>query len=301
MAQKDYYQIMGLTRDASDKDIKMAYRRLARKYHPDLNKESNAEEKFKELGEAYEVLRDPAKRKAYDQYGADWEFAGQRGQSSTQSPGFDWQNYRGAQAGFDFDPEIFESIFGGRGFHHAPQAGQDVQGRIEISLEEAYHGAVKEIQLALNHHAKAETIRVKIPAGVKAGQQIRLAGKGQPGHAGAPKGDLLITIELAKHPLFDVIGNDIYLTLPVTPWEAALGATIAVPTLAGKVDLKIPPHSQGGQKLRLKQRGLAGATPGDQYVLLKIMIPQPTTDAQKALYQQLAQDLPFNPRAHMGV
>ena len=294
MDYKDYYKIMGLSRDASEKDIKMAYRRLARKYHPDLNKEANAEEKFKELGEAYEVLKDKEKRKVYDQYSVDWN-ARQRGQSSARQTS--WEDlYDNGNAQYSHD--FFESLFGGAShFRQQPRSGQDFHGKVNVSLEEAYQGTSKELHLG--HQGKGQTLKVKIPAGVKSGQQIRLAGQGGLAMAGGPSGDLYLTIEVDKHPLFDVMDNDIYLTLPVAPWEAALGGVIVVPTLGGNVDLKIPPDSQGGQTLRLKKRGLQGKTPGDQYVILKIVIPQPTSDAAKALYQRMAETMPFNPRAKM--
>jgi len=284
MAHKDYYKIMGVPQDAAEKDIKMAYRRLARKYHPDLNKEADAEEKFKELGEAYEVLKDAEKRKAYDQFGPDWNHSFQQPHAH-DSATHTWKN-------FEFDSDLFESILGQR--FRQKQSGADLQASINISLEEAYHGVEKNIQL------QGSSLRVKIPSGIKAGQKIRLAGKGQPGTSGAPSGDLFITIQINKHPLFDIKGNDIYITLPVTPWEVALGSSVVVPTLSGKVDLKIPAGSQGGQTLRLKKRGLPGKTPGDQYILLKIVIPQPKTAEQKSIYQTMAERMPFNPRAKMG-
>lgn len=294
MDYKDYYKVMGVERNASAKDIKMAYRRLARKFHPDISKESNAEEKFKEVGEAYEVLKDPEKRKIYDQYGKDWEQA-QRTQQS--SHGFHDQG----NANYQYSEDFFESLFGGSPhFRQQRQTGPDFHGNVSISLEEAYKGAVKELHLP---HAQSgrQTLKVKIPAGVKSGQQIRLAGQGGAGRVGSAAGDLYLTIQVDKHPLFDVMGNDIYITLPIAPWEAALGCTVVVPTLGGKVDLKIPAGSQGGQTLRLKKRGLPSSTPGDQYILLKIIIPQPTTEAAKALYKKMAEEMPFNPREKMGV
>jgi curved DNA-binding protein len=301
MEYKDYYKVMGLAREASTNDIKTAYRRLARKYHPDLNKEPGAEEKFKELGEAYEVLKDPEKRKMYDQYGRDWELNQRARTSSGTQHRHTWSNV-GPDAQ-QFDADFFESLFGGRGFREQPVSGSDLHGTINISLEEAYHGAVKELHLpaADTGHKAAQNLKVKIPAGVHSGQQIRLAGQGSAGLHGRARGDLYLTVQVNKHPLFDVLGNDIYVTLPVTPWEAALGSNIMVPTLGGKVDLKIPAGSQGGQKLRLKKRGMPGATPGDQYIILKIIIPQPTSDAAKALYQKMADEMPFDPRAKMGV
>ncbi|KTC66421.1 DNA-binding protein DnaJ (plasmid) [Legionella adelaidensis] len=295
MSYKDYYKIMGVNRDASEKDIKMAYRRLARKYHPDISKEPNAEEKFKELGEAYEVLKDPEKRKTYDAYGEDWNVH-QRGQySSGQNP---WQTEEGVN--YQFDPDFFESLFGG-GFRKQQRAGADYNSNISISLEEAYKGTVKDMLLPGSPGKEPQTLRVKIPAGVKPGQQIRLAGKGASGFNGGKAGDLYLTVQLEKHPLFELIGNDIYLTLPVTPWEAALGATITVPTLGGKVDLKIPPGSQGGQILRLKKKGFSGGQEGDQLVTLKIVIPQPATESAKELYKKMAQEMPFNPREKLRV
>jgi curved DNA-binding protein len=297
---KDYYKIMGLNENATEKDIKLAYRRLARKYHPDLNKEANAEERFKEMGEAYEVLKDPVKRAEYDnyrKYGAPHQQ--QQGQST-------WHNeHRGPfqSQGAQFNDDFFESIFGHSRYQQQPMAGQDYQGKINVSLEEAFHGTVKSIQIPVEkgEEVTMQTLKVKIPAGVKSGQQIRLAGQGAAGYHGGPRGDVYITIQVEKHHLFDVLDNDIYLSLPVTPWEVALGSTITVPTLGGKIDLKVPPGSQGGQKLRLKHRGLPGKTPGDQYVVLKISTPPATTEEAKKLYQQMAETMPFNPRHHMGV
>ena len=296
MSQRDYYQVMGLSREASAKDIKTTYRRLARKYHPDLNKESNAEAQFKALGEAYEVLKDPVKRRAYDQ-GAREEQAFHQQQQAHQTQA----NHQGFYGGMSdtMNADLFESLFGGGRFRDAKQAGADIQGTLHVSLEEAYHGTMKMIDLP-SANAGVQRLNVNIPAGIKSGQPIRLAAQGAPGFAGGPKGDLYLTIEVDKHPLFDVMGNDIYLTLPMTPWEAALGTTIKVPTLGGSVELKIPPGSQGGQTLRLKKRGLQGKVPGDQYVLLKIMIPTPKTEADKACYQTMASLMPFDPREKWG-
>lgn len=302
MDYKDYYKVMGLSRDATDKDIKSAYRRLARKYHPDLNKEADAEAKFKELGEAYEVLKNPEKRKIYDQYGKDWEL-NQHARASQESHAHAWGGGRageGPQNARDF----FESLFGAPPFQEQNVTGADLRGSIRIKLDEAYFGTVKELHLPADNAAQVgkQSIRVKIPAGVKEGQQLRLAGQGAPGMPGGAKGDLYLTINIDKHPIYDVMGNDIYITLPIAPWEAALGATVVVPTLGGNVDLKIPAGSQGGQKMRLKKRGLrSGDVPGDQYVLLKIVIPQPATEADRALYTEMAKEMPFNPREKMGV
>ncbi|HBD7076433.1 TPA: DnaJ domain-containing protein [Legionella pneumophila] len=294
---KDYYKIMGVSQDASEKDIKMAYRKLARKYHPDISKEPDAEERFKEMAEAYEVLKDPKKRSEYDQYLKYKEF-------NLQSDGFTGRRTQEQPfQEFHFDSDFFETLFGHSRYQQQPMTGQNYHGKITISLEEAYHGAVKNLQVPVEQgtETKIQTLKVKIPAGVKSGQQIRLAGQGGSGSGGGARGDLYLTVEVMKHPIFDVMENDIYLTLPVTPWEAALGATVVIPTLAGKIDLKIPPGSQGGQKLRIKNRGLPGSPPGNQYVLLKIITPPAQTEEAKALYKKMAEVMPYNPRKTMGV
>ncbi|BCA94518.1 cytochrome c biogenesis protein [Legionella antarctica] len=296
---KDYYKIMGVNQNASEKDIKIAYRKLARRYHPDISKEPNAEEQFKEMGEAYEVLKDPAKRAEYDQYLKNREFIQKQGtQQSTSHRGRAYQSQGG-----QFDSDFFESLFGHARYQQQPMAGQNYEGKISISLEEAFQGATKSLQIPVEQgsETRTQTLKVKIPSGIKSGQQIRLAGQGAPGISGGPRGDIYLTVEVMKHPLFDVMGNDIYFTLPITPWEAALGATIVVPTLGGKIDLKIPAGSQGGQKLRIKNRGLPGSAPGNQYVLLKIITPPASTEEAKELYQKMAQVMPFNPREKMGV
>ncbi|CZG27843.1 DnaJ C-terminal domain-containing protein [Legionella pneumophila] len=294
---KDYYKIMGVSQDASEKDIKMAYRKLARKYHPDISKEPDAEERFKEMAEAYEVLKDPKKRSEYDQYLKYKEF-------NPQSDGFTGRRTQEQPfQEFHFDSDFFETLFGHSRYQQQPMTGQNYHGKITISLEEAYHGAVKNLQVPVEQgtETKIQTLKVKIPAGVKSGQQIRLAGQGGSGSGGGARGDLYLTVEVMKHPIFDVMENDIYLTLPITPWEAALGATVVIPTLAGKIDLKIPPGSQGGQKLRIKNRGLPGSPPGNQYVLLKIITPPAQTEEAKALYKKMAEVMPYNPRKTMGV
>ncbi|HAU3890232.1 TPA: DnaJ domain-containing protein [Legionella pneumophila] len=294
---KDYYKIMGVSQDASDKDIKMAYRKLARKYHPDISKEPDAEERFKEMAEAYEVLKDPKKRSEYDQYLKYKKF-------NPQSDGFTGRRTQEQPfQEFHFDSDFFETLFGHSRYQQQPMTGQNYHGKITISLEEAYHGAVKNLQVPVEQgtETKIQTLKVKIPPGVKSGQQIRLAGQGGSGSGGGARGDLYLTVEVMKHPTFDVMENDIYLTLPITPWEAALGATVVIPTLAGKIDLKIPPGSQGGQKLRIKNRGLPGSPPGNQYVLLKIITPPAQTEEAKALYKKMAEVMPYNPRKTMGV
>jgi len=316
MEYKDYYKIMGLSKDATQDEIKRAYRKLARKYHPDVSKEANAEAKFKELGEAYEVLKDPKKRAAYDQVGRGW----QDGQPFTPPPdwGFDFgadQGFAGARPSGGFS-DFFEALFGGgfgrgRGGAWSRQTqvqGSDQHAKIQIDLEDAYRGAVNLISLNIPQTdsqdrlvSNVRTLNVKIPKGIKAGQRIRLAGQGMPGFGGGGNGDLYLEIEFKPHRYFRADGRDIHLELPVTPWEAALGATVPVPTLGGTVELKIPAGSQAGKQLRLKGRGLPGATPGDQYVTLKIVTPSARTDEAKALYEKMAKVMPMNPRAAMGV
>ena len=314
MRYKDYYKVMGIARDASQDDIKRAYRKLARKYHPDVSKEKDAEEKFKELQEAHEVLKDPAKRAAYDQLGADWR----PGQDFRPPPdwgqGFEFSRGRrgAADAGdfSDFFAELFgeRSPFGGAGgpARHGrtrASAGQDHVARVDIDLEDAYRGATRDIELrspevTADGHVvvKPRTLRVTIPAGVVEGQQIRLAGQGSPGVGGGPPGNLLLEVAFRPHPRFRVEGRDVTLTLPVAPWEAMLGETVAVPTLGGPVDMKLPAAARGGQRLRLRGRGLPGPTPGDQYVVLEIVLP-PDSPRARQLFEQMKRELPFDPRA----
>ncbi len=283
MRYKDYYKVMGVARNASQEDIKRAYRKLARKFHPDVSKEKDAEEKFKELQEAHEVLKDAEKRAAYDQLGADWR----PGQDFRPPPdwgkGFEFSRARGGGQGpggfSDFFSELFgeRSPFGGRtqggarpgrGFS---AAGQDHVARVEIDLEDAYRGSSRNVELrspelTADGHVvvKPRTLRVTIPAGVTEGQQIRLAGQGSPGSGGGSSGDLYLEVSLRPHPRFKADGRDITLALPVAPWEAALGETVSVPTLGGPVDMKLPVGARSGQKLRLRGRGLPGPTPGDR-------------------------------------
>lgn len=293
MEYKDYYKIMGVSRDASDKEIKMAYKRLARKYHPDINKEPDAEDKFKELGEAYEVLKDPEKRKIYDNYGNNWQ-AYQQGAEGAQQPGPDHSQ-------FHFDEDLFETLFG-KGFRQQQyrSQGRDLKASISITLDDAYSGTEKQIQLPIDgKHPQA--IKVKIPKGIKDKQQIRLQGMGARGLNGGVNGDLYLEVHILKHHLYDIKGDDIYLTLPITPWEAALGARVKVPTMSGFVDVKIPPNSQSGQKLRLKNKGMIhGKTTGSQYIILKVVVPEPKNDEDKALYEKMANIMSFNPRRKLG-
>lgn len=312
---KDYYKIMGVARDASQDEIKRAYRKLARKYHPDVSKEADAEALFKDLGEAYAVLKDPEKRAAYDQLGAGWK-AGQDFQ-----PPPDWDagfEFSGGFAGADAPPysDFFESLFG-RGFtsgqRDGRQAGIHVHGedhhaKVLIDLEDAYRGAARSISLrapeldSTGHvSTRLRTLNVKIPKGVKQGQRIRLAGQGSPGIGKGQAGDLYLEIEFNPHSLYRVEGRDVYLELPVAPWEAALGATVKVPTPDGPVDLKIPKGTTRRRKLRLQKRGIPGEPPGDLYVELVITLPPAESDTARQLYQKMQQDLAYNPRSKLGV
>jgi curved DNA-binding protein len=301
MEFKDYYSIMGVSRDATQDEIKRAYRKLARRYHPDVSSETDAEARFKEIGEAYEVLKDPEKRAAYDQLGTRWR----AGEEFRPPP--DWDaNFAFGGGGFTDSEaagfsEFFESLFGHTGpwrrEHGAGvrMRGQDNHAKILVGLEDAYHGATRMITLRVPEltpdghvRTRERQLNVRIPKGIKPGQHIRLAGQGAPGVGGGPAGDLYLEIEFKPHRL-------------LAPWEAALGVTVAVPTLGGTVDVKIPRGSVAGSKLRLKGRGLPGKPPGDQYAVLRIVTPPAKTAAAEALYRQMAKELAFNPRANLGV
>lgn len=293
MEYKDYYKILGVSRTATPEEIKKAYRTLARKYHPDVSKEENAEEKFKEVGEAYEVLRDKDKRAQYDQFGGQFR----HGQSFSPPPG--WEENLGGFGQGNFS-SFFENMFGGMGGMGGGRSdnffarGEDVNAKITISLEDAFHGANKSIRRPAGA-TQTGTVSVKIPAGIEPGKKIRLTGQGKAGMNGKP-GDLYLEIQIAPHSLYRLDGKDVYLDLPIAPWEAALGAKITAPTLAGKISLNIPAGARSGQKMRLKGRGLPGKTAGDQFVVLQIMTPPANTAEAKKFYQQMAEKLPFNPR-----
>ena len=309
MEYKDYYKIMGIDRGASQDEIKRVYRKLARKYHPDVSKEANAEESFKDVGEAYEVLKDPDKRAKYDQYGQYWKT---QGQGYNPEQGDQQQQYQGYKtsdmSGFE---DFINTLFRQRNQQQQHTAyydqGQDIHAKLSISLEDSFTGAEKTLQLQTpgldsqgNMTQQVHAIRVKIPKGIGNKQQIRLKGQGSKGH-GHKAGDLYIEIHIAPHPFFHIQGKNIYLKTPISPWEATLGATIKVPTLAGHVNLKIPKLSQSGKQMRLKGRGLPGDPPGDQLLTIEIVIPTTENEQMVKLYEQMAQLTQFNPREKLGI
>lgn len=293
MQFKDYYETLGVEPGAGDAEIKGAYRRLARKFHPDVSKEAGAEDKFKAVNEAYEALRDPQKRAAYDQLRA----RGYRPGDEVQPPpggfgggggfgGADFDEiFAGGGAGGGFS-DFFEQMFGrgrgrGGGFGGGAAQGRgDTRAKLAVSLESVYEGNAARISVG------DRTLDVRIPKGIKPGQVIRLAGQGPAARDGS-RGALLLEIEYAAHPQFEVDGRNIIHVLPVAPWEAALGATVSVPTLGGPVELKIPAQSESGRKLRLRGRGLPGTPPGDQIVELEILSPKPHTSEQRAAYEAM--------------
>jgi curved DNA-binding protein len=312
----DYYQVLGVEKDATADEVKRVYRKLARKYHPDVSKEPDAEKKFKEVAEAYEVLKDPEKRAEFDQLR---KYGGTAGQEFRPPPG--WQRNAGFRAEDDHGDaahfsDFFSEIFGGR----APSAraggpsgaagfamrGEDYTYRIEVSLEEAYSGGTRSLSLSTPEvssggrlHEKSRTLTVKIPAGVTDGQKIRLKAQGGSGIGGASAGDLYLEILIAPHRRYTVEARDINLVLPISPWEAVLGAKVEVPTLGGSVQLSIPAGAKAGQRLRLKGRGLPGNPPGDQYVVLEIAVPTELNEKQRELFEQLRASITFNPRSHL--
>jgi curved DNA-binding protein len=311
MEFKDYYKILGVASDAETDEIKRAYRKLARKHHPDLNKEAGSEDKFKEIGEAWEVLKDPERRKQYDQLRA----GGWRQGEDFQPPP-DWTGGFGpagageGPSGFTDFSEFFENLFGGGmgGRRQRSARGQDIHARVEIDLETAYSGGRRRITLSRAEPGpdgrlsrRQQNLEVNIPAGVVPGQQIRLSGQGEHGINGGPSGDLFMEVVIQPHRLFELEGRNVHLTLPIAPWEAALGAKVNVPTLGGKVAMNIPAGASSGKRLRLKGRGLPGKSPGDQVVTLKVVVPKASSERQRELYEQLEREQAFDPRADMGV
>jgi len=332
---QDYYEVLGVPRTATADDIKKAYRKLARKYHPDVNPgDQSAEEKFKQVGEAYEVLSDPEKRKRYDQLGEHWK----GGADFTPPPGWeggrvefgDFSDLFGAERSTGGFSDFFETLFGSRRGRRSgagfAMRGQDVEAAIELSLEEAHHGTTRTITLQTTAVCptcngsgvrenqpcatcrgagvvtRPKTLDVTIPAGVRHGSVMRLAGQGEAGTGNAPAGDLLLHVQLRPHPLFHVLEEgDVEIELPVAPWEAALGAKVRVPTIEGSVDMMVPAGTQGGQRLRLRGQGVQrrGSGRGDQYVRLKLVNPPSLTASERALFEQLAAASHFNPRELM--
>jgi curved DNA-binding protein len=322
MEFKDYYAIIGVARDATAEQIKQAYRKLARKYHPDVSKEPDAEARFKEVGEAYEVLRDAQRRVAYDQLGS----GPPPGESFRPPPDFgSGFEFRGAgqpgpgeagSAGFEGDPsDFFESLFGragaGRGGFGGAQRsgrGEDHHARITVDLEAALEGGTRTLTMRVPDVAedgrplvRERTLNVKIPRGIQAGQHIRLAGQGSKMPGEKQAGDLFLEVSFAPHARYRPDGRDLYLELPVAPWEAAVGATVPVPTPGGTVELKIPPDSKAGARLRLRGRGLPAKPPGDLYAVLQIALPPADSDSARAAYSAFAAAAAFNPRSSLGV
>ena len=312
MEYKDYYQTLGVSKTASEDEIKKAYRKLVRKYHPDVSKEPDAQKKTQELNEAYGVLGDAEKRAAYDDLGRGRQF--RAGQEFRPPP--DWgRGFGGAGAGgqpghggfgdadsSDFFADLFANLGGRRRQQYTPQRGDDSHAAITIDLADAYHGATRNISLMVADRdaqdrivTRERTLSVNIPKGVTAGQQLRLSGQGQRGEAGP--GDLYLEIQFRPDPRYRVDGRDVFETVPVTPWELALGADIEVATPSGKVTVSVPAGSQSGRKLRLRGRGIPGKEAGDLYLLLEVVLPPANTDKARELYQTMAREMAFNPRA----
>ena len=299
MKYQDYYQILGVTRDASNADIKKSYRKLARKYHPDVNKDDSAEEKFKEINEAYDVLKDAEKRSAYDRFGNDWKHGHEFNPGGfTGGGGF---------AGGDFS-DFFESIFSGGSPHGSPfrqprQKGADHHLKLDITMQEAYQGGSKTIQFSQKAaggdrlaRPELKKLKINIPKGVSSGQKIRLTKQGQAAPDGGEAGDLYLEMNILPHRFFKLDNRDVTLRLPITPWEAVEGAKLKVPTLDGDVELKIKPGVQSGQKMRLKGKGMPGPTPGDQFVEILIQTPPADNEKAKKFYKEMQKQFDFNPR-----
>jgi curved DNA-binding protein len=311
MQFKDYYAALGVERSADTQTIKRAYRRLARKYHPDVSNEPDAEARFKEVAEAYEALSDPEKRAAYDQVSQRW---------SSGAPPPDWDagfefsgRDAGAGDGADFS-EFFEALFGRRGGvpypghgrdHARSERGEDHHAKLLIEIEDAYRGARRSITLRVPELSDGRVIwrerqlDVDIPKGIRSGQHLRLSGQGSPGHGSGPAGDLYLEVEFRPHRVFRVDGRDVVFDLPVAPWEAALGTTVLAPTPEGSVELRVPPNSPAGRRLRLKGRGLPGSPAGDLYAVLAIAMPAAASEAQQQAWRTLAAAFDFKPRAAM--
>ncbi len=315
MEFKDYYAVLGVPRDATADDIKKAFRKLARKYHPDVSKEKDAEARMKEINEAHAVLSDPEKRAAYDQVGRGYRPGQEFRPPPDWDAGFEFSTHGytpGEAAGFS---DFFEQIFGragmgGRGFSqtHARHGnyraqGEDHHAKVVLDLEDAFTGATRQISLrAPQMDAQgrvtlaSRTLNVKIPKGIKAGQIIRLAGQGAPGIGGGPAGDLLLEVQFKPHPRFHVEGRDLYLSLPVAPWEAALGAVVSVDLPGGPVKVRIPEGAQSGRQLRVRGKGIPGEPLGDLLLTIEVMLPPADTPRARQFYEQMAKEFAFDPR-----
>lgn len=310
MEFKDYYQILGVTRDAAADDIKKAFRKLARKYHPDVSKEPDAEARMKEVNEAFAVLSDPEKRAAYDGLGQRFHAGQEFRPPPDWDAGFEFSGAGfpgGDAAGFsDFFSELFGTRMGrgARGGAHFRARGEDHHAKVMLDLEDAFHGANRVITLRVprvdagGHVVLAEhSLDVRIPKGVREGQMIRLTGQGSPGMGGGSPGDLYLEVHFKPHPRYRVEGRDVYATLPLAPWEAALGAIVQASVPDGTVEVRVPEGSQPGRKLRLKGRGIPGSPPGDLYLVMEVALPPSSDPKARALYEQMARDLAsFNPR-----
>ena len=315
MEFKDYYKIMGVARDATQDEIKRAYRLLARKFHPDVSKEPDAEARFKEIGEANEVLKDPEKRAAYDKLGANWKAGQDFRPPPDWNTGFEFSGggFTGGDAAqfSDFFESLYGRDFGAARGSRAPfhAKGEDHHARVLIDLEDAYLGATRTVSLQVPEVdaqrrvvLRERKLNVTIPRGIRAGQHIRLAGQGSAGHGQGKSGDLYLEIEFRPHSLYRVEQNDVYLDVPVSPWEVVLGATLNVPTPGGIVEIKIPVGAAAGSKLRLKGRGIPSSTPGDFYAVLKIALPPADNEAAKDIYRKMSEQFKsFNPRGKLGV
>ncbi len=317
MEYKDYYETLGVKRDATQEEIQKAYRKLARKLHPDVNKDPKAEARFKEIGEANEVLKDPEKRKKYDQYGSAWKTAQQTG---TPPPGWEGFDFSGGGFGGGFGgggegfSSFFDMLFGGGGpgrggmrggwtSQGSPggafgRDGESAEVALEITLEEALEGGSRELQLTDPRTGRSRSVSVKIPKGIRAGQKIRLAGQGSPGVGKGQAGNLFLRIELQPHSRFQVDGSNLTVAVPLAPWEAALGAEAEVETLDGTVRLRVPPGTSSGRKVRLRGKGLPqpGSDRGDLYAEFKIVMPDSLSERERSLFEQLANESEFRPR-----
>lgn len=304
MNYKDYYRILGISRSASTEEIQKAYRKLARQYHPDVNKSSSSEEKFKEINEAYEVLKDPQRRAKYDALGQAWQTS-QESSDFSSSYGSGWESYSYGRY-TDF-AEFLEELFGksshsqGNDFGNTEWyvPGEDIEAHVEITLEDAAHGGYRQITYQEPYTGRRRTIKLNLPKGLLPGQRVRITGKGLKGMGGASNGDLYLIIDIVPHPIFRLENRDLHMVLPVAPWEAALGNTVSVPTLNGEVKVKIPPGSSSGRKIRLRGKGFPSISgTGDLYAEIKIVVSSRLSSEEEALYKRLAQISGFQPRAN---